>query len=67
MMARVLVFSRFVRMLDIIQRCLTADRVEGGAGLARFSRIDGSHSDVERKDTIASFNADREIPVCLVR
>ncbi|CAN0538185.1 unnamed protein product, partial [Scytosiphon promiscuus] len=48
---RVLVFSRFVRMLDVIQRCIEASTSEGGAGF-RLSRIDGSHSDLERQSTI---------------
>ena len=63
---RVLVFSRFVRMLDVIQRCLEASTSEGGAGL-RLNRIDGSHTDLERKSTISDFNEDESISVCLVR
>lgn len=59
-------FSRFVRMLDIIERCISAPQVEGGAGL-HLARIDGSHSDVERQQTIKSFNGDTGIAVCLVR
>lgn len=66
MARRLLIFSRFVRMLDVIERCITAHRVEGGAGL-RVSRIDGSHSDLERQKTIANFNSSDRIPVCLVR
>lgn len=60
-------FSRFVRMLDVIERCLLASESTGGAGLPRLSRIDGSHSDRERQETIASFNKDEGIAVCLVR
>ncbi|CAB1110859.1 unnamed protein product [Ectocarpus sp. CCAP 1310/34] len=62
---RVLVFSRFVRMLDILERCINDDRGEGGAGL-RVCRIDGGHSDLERQHTIARFNANNKISVCLV-
>lgn len=63
---RVLVFSRFTRMLDIIQRCIGAGKREGGAGL-RLERIDGSRTDLERKHSIASFNENEDISVCLVR
>ncbi|CAN0170791.1 unnamed protein product, partial [Hapterophycus canaliculatus] len=63
---RVLVFSRFVRMLDIIEACIGEDRREGGAGL-RLCRIDGGHSDLERQHTIARFNKNEKISVCLVR
>ena len=63
---RVLVFSRFVRMLDVIQRCIEASTSKGGAGF-RLSRIDGSHSDLERQSTIKGFNGDESIQVCLVR
>ena len=63
---RVLVFSRFVRMLDIIEKCVGEHRSLGGLGL-RLCRIDGGHSDVERQHTIARFNGNEKISVCLVR
>lgn len=53
-------------MLDIIQRCVGSGKGEGGAGL-RLSRIDGSHSDLERQRTIAAFNRSEDVRVCLVR
>lgn len=59
-------FSRFVRMLDIIETCIGEDKREGGAGL-RLCRIDGGHSDLERQHTIARFNKNEKISVCLVR
>ncbi|CAM9916762.1 unnamed protein product [Ectocarpus sp. 12 AP-2014] len=52
-------------MLDILERCINEDRGAGGAGL-RVCRIDGGHSDLERQHTIARFNANNKISVCLV-
>ncbi|CBJ31801.1 conserved unknown protein [Ectocarpus siliculosus] len=52
-------------MLDILERCINEDRGKGGAGL-RVCRIDGGHSDLERQHTIARFNANNKISVCLV-
>lgn len=53
-------------MLDILERCIGEPKGVGGLGL-KMARIDGSHSDLERKDTIATFNGDEGIAVCLVR
>lgn len=53
-------------MLDILERCIGEPKALGGLGL-EMARIDGSHSDLERKDTIAKFNGDEDIAVCLVR
>lgn len=64
---RALIFSHSVRMLDIIERCLMGGRLEGGAGLSSVARIEGQHSDLERQETIAAFNKNNDIPVCLVR
>lgn len=67
LVCRVLVFSRSVRMLDVIERCMDADESEGGAGFGRVCRIDGSCSDRERQQTIKTFNGSSDIPVCLIR
>ncbi len=53
-------------MLDVLEKCMGEDRRKAGLGL-RLLRIDGSHTDLERQHTIARFNGNEKISVCLVR
>ena len=54
---RVLVFSQFVQMLQLIRKALDADGV-------KYEYLDGSTDD--RMDRVDRFNADSSIPVFLI-
>jgi len=56
---RVLLFSQFVIMMDIMERYLTARKI-------KYMRLDGSTPVEDRLDMIDTFNADSEINVFMV-
>jgi len=53
------VFSQFIGMLNLIQRCLEEEKIP-------FRRIDGSCSMKQRADYIEQFNEDDEISVFMI-
>ncbi|KAJ1880340.1 putative ATPase [Coemansia sp. RSA 1722] len=56
---RVLIFSQFARMLDVLEFYAELRNY-------RFCRIDGSVAQTDRQDAIVRFNTDKDIPLFLL-
>jgi len=65
---KVVVFSQWTSMLDILQNCLSLDSTTAANGQTPVSyrRLDGSMSQQDRSKAISQFNTDNKVQVLLL-